>query len=425
MGTHTGLLRFITCGSVDDGKSTLIGRLLYDSKSLLTDHISALEASSRKRGSREIDLSLVTDGLVAEREQGITIDVAYRYFSTATRKFIIGDSPGHVQYTRNMVTAASTADVAILLVDARAGLQPQTRRHAFLARWIGIRRVLLAVNKMDLVGWSRERFQQIDADFQAFSGSLGFKEVVSVPMSALLGDMIVERGDELGWYQGQTLLEYLEEVPARHDESAQPVRFPVQRVVRARRDNVQKGTWFTEDEFRGYQGTVASGVLRVGDPLVSLPSGYQARVAEILTADGATPEAPADRAVTVRLDREIDVSRGDLFSSVGTPARVSQEIMADLCWFDTHSALLSQPYLIKQSVNSVRAKFLGLVHRIDVQSLKTEVAPASLEMNDIARVRLKMQKTLAFDLYEDNRTTGAFVMIDERTNRTVAAGTIR
>ncbi|MGE3177728.1 MAG: sulfate adenylyltransferase subunit 1, partial [Vicinamibacterales bacterium] len=342
MSTHTGLLRFITCGSVDDGKSTLIGRLLYDSKSLLSDHITALEASSRKRGSREIDLSLVTDGLLAEREQGITIDVAYRYFSTATRKFIIGDSPGHVQYTRNMVTAASTADVAVLLVDARAGLQPQTRRHAFLARWIGIPRVLLAVNKMDLVGWSRERFETIDAEFQAFNAPLGFKEVVSIPMSALLGDMIVERGDELGWYTGQTLLEYLEDVPARHDESVQPVRFPVQRVVRARRDNVQRGTWFTEDEFRGYQGTVASGVLRVGDTVVALPAGNRAQVAEILTADGPTPAAPADRPVTVRLDREIDVSRGDLFASADSPARVSQDITADVCWFDAEPAALSR-----------------------------------------------------------------------------------
>jgi sulfate adenylyltransferase large subunit len=423
MSTHTGLLRFITAGSVDDGKSTLIGRLLYDSKSLLSDHITALEASSRKRGSREIDLSLVTDGLLAEREQGITIDVAYRYFSTATRKFIIGDSPGHVQYTRNMVTAASTADVAVLLVDARAGLQPQTRRHAFLARWIGIPRVLLAVNKMDTVGWSRERFEEIDDRFQAFALPLQFKEVVSLPMSALMGDMLVDRGEDLSWYTGPTLLEYLEEVPARHDEQAQAMRFPVQRVVRTRRDNAQKG--FTDDDFRGYQGTVASGVLRVGDPIVSLPGKHLAVVAEILTADGSIKEAPADRAVTVRLDREIDVSRGDLFSSVEHQARVSQEIEADVCWFDPEPALMSQPYVLKQSVNSVRTKFQQIEHRIDVQSLQPEAAPATLEMNDIARVRLKVQKPVAFDLYEENRTTGAFVLIDERTNRTVAAGTIR
>jgi sulfate adenylyltransferase large subunit len=423
MSTHTGLLRFITAGSVDDGKSTLIGRLLYDSKSLLSDHITALEASSRKRGSREIDLSLVTDGLLAEREQGITIDVAYRYFSTATRKFIIGDSPGHVQYTRNMVTAASTADVAVLLVDARAGLQPQTRRHAFLARWIGIPRVLLAVNKMDTVGWSRDRFEEIDDRFQAFALPLQFKEVVSLPMSALMGDMLVDRGEDLGWYTGPTLLEYLEEVPARHDEQAHAMRFPVQRVVRTRRDNAQRG--FTGEDFRGYQGTVASGVLRVGDPIVSLPGKHLAVIAEILTADGPIKEAPADRAVTVRLDREIDVSRGDLFSSVEHQAHVSQEIEADVCWFDPEPALMRQPYVLKQSVNSVRAKFQQIEHRIDVQSLQPEAAPPTLEMNDIARVQLKVQRPIAFDLYEENRTTGAFVLIDERTNRTVAAGTIR
>jgi sulfate adenylyltransferase subunit 1 len=425
MGTHTGLLRFITAGSVDDGKSTLIGRLLFDSKSLLSDHISALEASSRKRGSREIDLSLVTDGLLAEREQGITIDVAYRYFSTAKRKFIIGDSPGHVQYTRNMVTAASTADVAVLLVDARGGLQPQTRRHAFIARWIGIPRVVLAVNKMDLVNWSRERFDAIDVEFQAFASQLGFKDLLSLPLSALLGDMIVERGELLDWYQGPTLLEYLESVPARHDETDQPLRLPVQRVVRAQRDTVQTGTWFDEPEFRGYQGTVASGTLRVGDTIVSLPSGAQAKIAQIITADGPLEEAPADRPVTVRLDCEIDVSRGDLFVSPGNLPTVSQDIEADLCWFDTQPAVTSQPYLIKQGVNSVRAKFQGLDHRIDVESLKTVPAPKTLEMNDIARVRLKTQKPIAFDLYEENRVTGAFVVIDERTNRTVAAGTIR
>ncbi|MSQ59902.1 MAG: sulfate adenylyltransferase [Betaproteobacteria bacterium] len=425
MRTHTGLLRFITAGSVDDGKSTLIGRMLYDSKSLLSDQVSALEASSRKRGSSEIDLSLLTDGLLAEREQGITIDVAYRYFSTAKRKFIIGDSPGHVQYTRNMVTAASTADVAVLLVNARDGLQPQTRRHAFLARWIGIPRIVLAVNKMDLVDWSRARFEVIDSEFQAFASSLGFKGVLSMPMSALLGDMIVGRGESLGWYQGPALLEYLESVPARHDEASESLRFPVQRVVRARRDNVQKGSWFTEDEFRGYQGTVASGRLRVGDTIVSLPSGAQAKIEEIVTAGGQLDEAPADRAVTVRLDREIDVSRGDMFVSAEGKPKVSQEIEADVCWFDAQPILISQPYLIKQGVNSVRAKFVGLEHRIDVETLKTIPNPQTLEMNDIARVKLKTLKPLVFDLYEENRVTGAFVVIDERSNHTVGAGTIR
>ena len=425
MASTSGLLRFITAGSVDDGKSTLIGRLLYDSKSLLSDQVSALEASSRKRGLGEIDLSLLTDSLLAEREQGITIDVAYRYFSTATRKFIIGDSPGHVQYTRNMVTAASTADVAVLLVNAKAGIQPQTRRHAFLARWIGIPRIVLAVNKMDLVEWSRDRFEQIEVDFQAFASQLGFKEVLSLPLCALRGDMIVERGEALGWYQDPTLLEYLEQAPARHDESAAAFRLPVQRVVRAQPSNIQRGTWFDRDEFRGYQGTVASGTLRIGDTIVSLPSGATATVAEILAADGPIEEAPADRAVTVRLDREIDVSRGDLFASPVHAPKVSQDIEADVCWFDGDPILPAQPYLIKQGVNAVRGKFVAFDHRIDVESLETVPSPRMLEMNDIARVRLRTQKPLAFDVYEDNRTTGAFVVIDERTNRTVAAGTIR
>jgi sulfate adenylyltransferase subunit 1 len=421
---RAGLLRFITAGSVDDGKSTLIGRLLYDSKGLLADQVTALQAASRRRGLEAIDLSLLTDGLLAEREQGITIDVAYRYFATPARKFIIGDSPGHAQYTRNMVTAASTADVAVLLVDVRQGLQQQTRRHAYLARWVGIPRVVLAVNKMDLVDGSREAFERIRAQFHQFATGLGFTEVREIPLSALRGDMVVERGDALTWYDGPTLLEYFETVPARHDESAQPLRFPVQRVVRVAGGNAQPGSGFEGAEFRGYQGTVASGRLAVGDEVIALPSRVPARVAEILAPAGAVEVATADMAVTVRLDREIDLSRGDTLASPDAPPAVSQDIAAEVCWFDGEPLVPSRPYLVKHGGATVRAKFAALEHRIDVDTLRLVDQPQSLAMNDIARVRLRTQKPLAVDAYRSNRTTGAFIIIDEATNRTVAGGTI-
>ncbi len=424
LASQTGLLRFITAGSVDDGKSTLIGRLLFDSKGLLADQVTALEAASRRRGLKEIDLALLTDGLLAEREQGITIDVAYRYFSTPARKFIIGDSPGHAQYTRNMVTAASTADVAVLLVDARHGLQPQTRRHAYLARWVGIPRVVLAVNKMDLVERPREAFETIRAQFHRFATGLGFTEVLEIPLSALRGDMVVERGEALPWYTGPTLLEYLETVPARHDDTAQPLRFPVQRVVRVAGGNAQPGSGYKDRELRGYQGTVASGRMAVGDELIALPSGARARVAELLTADGPIEQAFADMAVTVRLDNEIDLSRGDLLAEPVAAPRVGQDIEAEVCWFDADPLVLSRTYLLKHGGASVRARFAGIEHRIDVDNLRLVGTPESLSMNDIARVRLRTQRPLAFDAYRQNRVTGALIVIDEATNRTVAAGTV-
>ena len=421
---RAGLLRFITAGSVDDGKSTLIGRLLYDSKGLLADQVTALQAASRRRGLEAIDLSLLTDGLLAEREQGITIDVAYRYFATPARKFIIGDSPGHAQYTRNMVTAASTADVAVLLVDVRHGLLQQTRRHAYLARWVGIPRVVLAVNKMDLVEDSRAAFERIRVQFHQFATGLGFAEVQEIPLSALRGDMVVERGDALSWYDGPTLLEYLETTPARHDESDQPLRFPVQRVVRVAGGNAQPGSGFEQREFRGYQGTVASGRVTVGSEIVALPSGVPARVAEILTPDGTVEAATADMAVTLRLDREIDLSRGDLLAAPAAAPQVGQDIAAEVCWFDSEPLVPSRPYLIKHGGATVRAKFATLEHRIDVDTLRLIDQPDSLSMNDIARVRLRTQKPLAVDPYRSNRTTGAFIVIDEATNRTVAGGTV-
>ena len=422
---RSGLLRFITAGSVDDGKSTLIGRLLYDAKGLLADQMTALQAASRKRGLQAVDLSLLTDGLLAEREQGITIDVAYRYFATPARKFIIGDSPGHAQYTRNMVTAASTADVAVLLVDAREGLQPQTRRHAYLARWVGIPRIVLAVNKMDLIDYSRERFEAIRAQFHQFATGLGFTEVREIPLSALCGDMVVERGDKLGWYDGATLMEYLETVPSRHDESVQPLRFPIQRVVRVALGNAQPGSGYENREFRGYQGTIASGRVAVGDTVVAYPTRLTAKVAEILTADGAIDHAVADMAVTLRLDTEIDLSRGDLLAAPDAAPLLAQDIDAEVCWFDTEPLQPSRVYLVKQGTAIARAKFAALEHRIDVDTLRLIEGPDSLAMNDIARVRLRTQKPLAVDPYSANRITGAFIVIDESNNRTVAAGTVR
>ena len=425
---RTGLLRFVTAGSVDDGKSTLIGRLLYDSKGLQADQLTALEAASRRRGLSEVDLSLLTDGLLAEREQGITIDVAYRYFATPARKFIIGDSPGHAQYTRNMVTAASTADVAVLLVDARHGLQPQTRRHAYLARWVGIPRIVLAVNKMDLVDDAQVAFERIREQFHRFATGLGFVEVHEIPVSALRGDNVVVRGDALGWYRGPTLLEYLETAPARHDDqtrdAAQALRFPVQRVVRLAGGNAQPGSGFENGEFRGYQGTVAAGEIAVGDEIVALPAGIRARVAQILNADGELTSAGPDMAITVKLDREIDVSRGDLFAAPETLPAIGQDIEAEVCWFDGEALVPSRPYLVKHGCASVRARFAQLQHRIDVDSLRLVEGPDTLQMNDIARVRLRTQRPLAVDDYARNRVTGAFIVIDESTNRTVAAGTI-
>jgi len=426
-GAHlarSGLLRFITAGSVDDGKSTLIGRLLYDSKGLLADQVTALEAASRRRGLSAIDLSLLTDGLLAEREQGITIDVAYRYFATPARKFIIGDSPGHAQYTRNMVTAASTADVAVLLVDARHGLQNQTRRHAYLARWVGIPRVVLAVNKMDLVGFSREAFETIRAQFHRFAEGLGFGAAREIPLCALHGDMVVERGEGLSWYDGPTLLEYLETAPARHDETDQPLRLPVQRVVRVAGGNAQPRSGFEGREFRGYQGTIASGRLAVGDEVVVLPSGGRGRVAEILAAERRMGEAFADTPITLRLDRELDISRGDLLASPAAAPKVSQDIDAEVCWFDSDPLVASRPYLVKHGAATVRARFAALEHRIDVDTLRLVDQPESLAMNDIARVRLRTQRPLPVDAYRCNRVTGAFIVIDETTNRTVAAGTV-
>ena len=447
-----GLLRFATAGSVDDGKSTLIGRLLYDSKSLLADHVSAVEAASRRRGMADIDLSLLTDGLLAEREQGITIDVAYRYFATAVRTFIVSDSPGHLQYTRNMVTAASTADVAVLLVDATKGLLAQTRRHAYLSRWVGIRRIVLAVNKMDLVGWAQARFDTIRAEFDAFAATLGFEWIEAIPLSALSGDMVVERGDAMPWYSGPTLLEFLETVPARDGAHAGAARFPVQRVVRLPATvtdalsawRAAPGSAHTPDApgrtvtgpaapgadaapatfgSRGYQGTIAAGRIAIGDPIVVLPAGVEARVARILRLDAPVAEAHADQAVTLVLDRELDVSRGDLFAAADEAPAPAREVTAEVCWFDPEALDPTRAYLLKHGAATVRARLAAPDHRVDVDTLARVAAPG-LSMNDIGRLRVSVQQPLAFEPYDAQRATGAFILIDPFSHHTVAAGTV-
>jgi len=424
MSTHTGLLRFITAGSVDDGKSTLIGRLLYDSKSILADQLSAIERTSERRGLSQVDLSLLTDGLEAEREQGITIDVAYRYFATPRRKFIIGDAPGHEQYTRNMVTAASMADVAVILIDARKGVLPQTRRHSYLARLVGIPRVVLAINKMDLVDYAREVFERIKSDYLAFAQTLGFTEIQSIPMSALNGDNVVDTGEEMPWYQGPTLVDYLDHVPALHDASDRPLRFPVQRVSRVMLGNQADEVATSAGEFRGYQGTVACGTVRRGDVVRVLPVGRCSKVRSILTADGPLDEARADSAIVVELADEIDISRGDMLVSDRAPPTLTQDIEANLCWLAEDSLTPQRKYWIKHTSRTVRAIFKELSYRVDVNTLTHLPTPDTLRMNDIARVRFRLQQPVFVDTYAENRITGSFIVIDDTTNNTVGAGVI-
>ena len=423
-GRCTGLLRFATAGSVDDGKSTLIGRLLYDSKSLLSDHVTAIEAASRRRGLSEVDLSLLTDGLIAEREQGITIDVAYRYFATPARKFIIADSPGHAQYTRNMVTAASTADVAVLLVDASKGLQTQTRRHAYLSRWVGIRRVVLAVNKMDLVDYSQPVFDAIVSEFRAFASELTFDHICTIPLSALRGDMVVDRGDSLDWYHGPTLLQHLETVPAANDEHETQFRFAVQRVVRVPRGQGQPGSPFNSEDFRGWQGTVASGSVRVGDEVVAWSSGLRARIKQIYRLDHEVSSASADHAVTITLDRELDISRGDLLCHPDSAPSPQRETRAQVCWFDREPLAPDHAYLIKLGTQTAKARLSSAHSRIDVDALGVQQPGGNLAMNDIGTLRISTQVPLPFEAYAHNRINGSFIVIDATSKRTVGAGIV-
>jgi sulfate adenylyltransferase subunit 1 len=407
-----GLLRFLTAGSVDDGKSTLIGRLLHDTRSILADALHAIEKTSKRRGHDVVDLSLLTDGLQAEREQGITIDVAYRYFSTGTRKFIIADSPGHEQYTRNMVTAASTASLAVILVDARKGVVTQTRRHSYLTHLLGIPHLVVAVNKMDLVGWSRETFDRIQADYRDFAARLGIPEVRFVPISALEGDMVVERGANLGWYDGPTLLEILETAPAEHAGRPERFRFPVQWVCRPQ-----------GDDFRGYAGRVESGTVAVGDEVQHLPSGRTARVKELRLGERQLASAESEQSVTILLDRELDISRGDLLVLAGEAPAPARTLDAILCWLHERPLESGRRYLVRHTTREAKAALAGIEWRIDVNTLERGAA-SSLALNDIARVSLKLAQPVFADPYSENRATGAFIVVDEATNDTVGAGMI-
>ncbi|MFY1682062.1 sulfate adenylyltransferase subunit 1 [Micromonospora sp. WMMD730] len=411
------LLRFATAGSVDDGKSTLIGRLLYDTKSLFTDQLAAVEAVSAARGDEYTNLALLTDGLRAEREQGITIDVAYRYFATPRRKFIIADTPGHTQYTRNMVTGASTADLTLVLVDARKGLVEQSRRHAFLCSLLRVPHLVLCVNKMDLVDFSQEVFERIADEFTAFAAKLDVPDLAVIPVSALQGDNIAARSENMPWYEGPSLLHHLEHVHIASDRNLVDVRFPVQYVIRPQSTTVT--------DYRGYAGQVASGVLKPGDEVMVLPSGFTSRIAAIDTADGPVDEAFPPMSVTVRLDDEIDVSRGDMICRPNNTPTVAQDIEAMVCWMDeTRPLEVGGRYVVKHTTRSARAIVRELHYRLDVNTLHRDEASTALALNEIGRIRLRTTVPLLVDDYHRNRTTGGFVIIDETTNRTVGAGMV-
>jgi sulfate adenylyltransferase subunit 1 len=410
-----GLLRFITCGSVDDGKSTLIGRLLYDSKAILADALDALAVSSRKRGLEEVDLSLLTDGLSAEREQGITIDVAYRYFSTGTRKYILADAPGHEQYTRNMVTGASTADVAIVLIDARKGVLPQTRRHMTLAKVMGLRHVVVAINKMDLVGYDEAVFTRIRAEVEPLAAKLGIPDIQYIPLSALKGDMVVDRGEHLGWYEGPTLMAYLEAVELGTQDLQAPFRFPVQLVCRPRTEELL--------DYRGYQGRIESGSVAPGDAVTLLPSGVRTRVRRVEFFGRDLARAIVGQSVTLHLEDDVDLSRGDLIAgSAGAPVP-SRELNATLCWFNERPLDPMSRLVLRHGTREVRAKVTEILGRLDLQALES-VPAEELRMNDIATVSLRLQQAVAADPHDWVRAGGNFILIDEATNATVAAGLV-
>jgi bifunctional enzyme CysN/CysC len=413
----TTLLRIATAGSVDDGKSTLIGRLLYDSKAVMEDQWASVKRASKERGHEYTDLSLVTDGLRAEREQGITIDVAYRYFATPKRKFIIADTPGHIQYTRNMVTGASTAQLAIVLVDARHGLLEQSRRHTFLASLLGIEHIVLAVNKMDLIDWDKEAFEAIRDEFYAFATRLDVQDVLTIPMSALHGDNVVTKSDHTPWYDGPALLSHLEEVFIAADRNLVDVRFPVQYVIRPQTREHQ--------DHRSYAGTVASGVMRPGDEVVVLPAGMPSRITAIEGPSGPVAEAFPPMAIAVSLADDIDISRGDMIARPTNAPRVTQEFDATVCWMADASALEpGRDYLIKHTTRTTRVRITALDYRLDVNTLHRDKDATALKLNELGRVSLRSQVPLLLDEYTRNSSTGSFILIDPDTNGTVAAGMI-
>ena len=411
------LLRFTTAGSVDDGKSTLIGRLLYDSKNIFEDQIQAVEESSKKRGDDHINLALLTDGLKAEREQGITIDVAYRYFATPKRKFIIADTPGHIQYTRNMVTGASTANLAIILVDARKGIVEQTCRHAFIANLLRIQHVIVAINKMDLVDYDEAVYESIIEKFKSFSSRLGnFIDVTFIPISALNGDNVVDRSDNMAWYSGSTLLYHLESVYIGSDRNHVQARFPVQWVIRPHSDE--------HHDFRGYAGRVAGGVFKPGDEVQILPSGFTSEIESIHTADGPMDEVFSPLSCSLLLKEDIDISRGDMIVKVNNPPNRGQDIEAMLCWFSDKKMMLRGKYSLRHTTKEVKAIVSDLQYKININTLRKIEDDKEFGMNEIGRVSIRTSSPIYFDSYENNRTTGSFILVDDMTNETVAAGMI-
>ena len=421
--TNNTVLRFMTCGSVDDGKSTVIGRLLFDTKTILTDTLSQIEKTSKKKGMTEVDLSLITDGLQAEREQGITIDVAYRYFSTGKRKYIIADAPGHEQYTRNMVTAASTAQLAIILIDARKGILTQTKRHTYLAKLLGIKHVIVAVNKMDLIQYDEEKYKSICENYKEFEKNiLPLNSPINInflPISALKGDMIVDRGNSMDWYKGVTLLQLLEDLDTSEDIKESSLRFPVQYVCRPREsDNKEL------HDFRAFMGRIESGLLKVNDKVKVLPSGHKSSIKEIRIGEQLIKEAISEQSVTVSLVDEIDVSRGDMLVHHDDSVSAIKNFTAMVCWFAEASLSPNRTYLIMHTTQTSKAKISSINYKVNIQTLDSEVVN-ELKTNDIANISFKLAQPLIVDSYNKNRSTGAFIIIDESTFHTVGAGMIQ
>lgn len=410
------LLRFTTAGSVDDGKSTLIGRLLYDSKSIFEDQLEAVEASSQKKGFDYVDLSLLTDGLKSEREQGITIDVAYRYFATPKRKFIIADTPGHIQYTRNMVTGASTANLALILIDARKGLVEQTYRHSFIASLLKIPHIIVCVNKMDLVNYDEAVYEKIVEEYKAFSSKLEVSDIQFVPISALVGDNVVNRSESMTWYQGATLLHMLETVHIESDYNHIDSRFPVQYVVRPQSKEYH--------DFRGYAGRVAGGIFRPGDEIVVQPSGFQSKIKDIHFGNEKLEEAFAPMSVTITLEDEIDISRGDIIAKPNNHPQQEQDIDLMLCWMNQRPVNINSKFYVRHTTKEVRGVLKEIQYKLDINSLHRVEGAEQLAMNDIARVKIRTAQPLIFDNYRKNRITGSLILVDEGTNETVAAGMI-
>jgi len=411
------LLRFTTAGSVDDGKSTLIGRLLYDSKSIFEDQLEAIENTSKKKGHEGVDLALFTDGLRDEREQGITIDVAYRYFTTPKRKFIIADTPGHIQYTRNMVTGASTANAAIILVDARHGVIEQTKRHSFIASLLQIPHVIVCINKMDLVDFSEEAYNKVINEFEEFSSKMLVKDVRFIPISALLGDNVVNRSENMDWYQGAPLLHTLETMHISSDINKVDARFPVQTVIRPQSDDENR-------DYRGYAGRVEGGIFRPGDEITVMPSGFTSKIKSIDDYSGELKEAFAPMSVSITLEDDIDISRGDMIVRSNNKPKATQDIEVMLCWLNNDPSRPRTKYSIRHTSNDQKAMIKDILYKIDIETLERNTEDKTLHMNDISKVKIRTTKPLMIDEYRENRTTGSIILIDDTTNETVAAGMI-